>query len=93
MCTFWQGAQHSQSVALLASVSVFSYPLLHHSQEDTADAGIELLKVLAFNPGVGQNIAMHVSPTARNSVFFSFFLFFTHFILLLLLLLLNRKVT
>ena len=92
MCTFWQGAQHSQSVALLASVSVFSYPLLHHSQEGTADAGIELLKALAFNPGVGQNIAMHVSPAARNSVFFFFIL--THLILLLLLLLLlNRKVT
>ena len=48
---------------------------------DTADAEIkipsveklELSKILPFKPGICQNRANHVSPTARNFVLISFF--------------------
>ena len=48
--------------------------LLRHLQSCTADAEIsvpsvenpELTNVLPLKPGVGQNIAVHASPTARN---------------------------
>ena len=36
----------------------------------------ELANVIPLKPGVGQNIAMHASPTASIFLFFFFFFFF-----------------
>ena len=56
-------------------------------QWGTADAKIEvpppiknpeLTNVLPFKPGVGQNIAMHASPAARNFFLVLFTTFMAH---------------
>ena len=52
----------------------------------------ELLKSISFKPGVGQNIALHAAPTARNSSFLmSVFSESCSFFFLLFFLSSNRK--
>ena len=67
--TAFLGDWHCQTAALRWNT------LRHSPQRSATDADIlgrlaetsEVSKVLSFKPGVGQNIALHASPTARKS--------------------------
>ena len=56
---------------LTLSLSLFTtgVPLKSGIEMKAPSGNLKLSKVLPFKPGVGQNIALHALPTARNFAF------------------------